>query len=173
MKSFLIILVALILGAAGGYFAWKYFANESLSFGGSKVVTAENYKEPFMWGITMRPTALGRYIDENWVQQIELAKILGVKWARISWSFDAPDQNQYNDEVINYLRSKGLEVYLIFEPGAQLESIKDPYSHGWRAHDRVRCNSFPPVRCWHRMFRCPRRHAGRIHGRKADACNVP
>jgi hypothetical protein len=131
MKNFLIILLALILGGAGGYFAWKYFANHGLGGTGHGAVTSASYKEPFMWGVTMRPTGLGKYIDEIWISQISLAKVLGVKWARIAWSYAAPDQFQFNDEVINYLKQNGLEVYLVIEPSTEFEKVTDPYRDGY------------------------------------------
>jgi hypothetical protein len=56
---------------------------------------------------------------------------LGVKWARISWSFDAPDQFQYNGEIIKYLKDYGIEVYLVIEPSDQFEKIQNPYKDGY------------------------------------------
>ncbi len=131
MKNFLIILFALIIGGGGGYFAWKYLTGQEGGQSKTQAVTAANYKEPFMWGITMRPTSLGRYIDELWLKQIKLQVNLGAKWVRLAYSFDAPDQFQYNDEVVNYLKKYGAEVYLIIEPSDKFDKIKDPYKDGY------------------------------------------
>lgn len=79
----------------------------------------------------MRPTGLGKYIDEIWLKQIAVATNLGVKWVRLSWSYDAPDQFKYHDEIIKYLKQSGLEVYLVIEPNGKFEDIQDPYKDGF------------------------------------------
>lgn len=131
MKNFFIIVLAIIIGVGGGYFVWKYLARLDFSIDKTEKVTAENYKEPFIWGVTMRPTGLGKYIDEIWLRQIALATNLGVKWARLSWSYDAPDQFIYHDEIIKYLKKAGLETYLVIEPSTKFEDVKDPYKDGY------------------------------------------
>jgi len=136
MKNFLIILLALIIGGGGGYFAWKYLAGRGGEQPRSEAITTENYREPFMWGITMRSTSLGRYIDTIWLKQIKLASNLGVKWVRLAWSFDAPDQFAFNDEIIKYLKDNGLQVYLIIEP-PKFDKIRDPYQDGFNNAFRI------------------------------------
>jgi len=128
MKNFLIILLALLIGAGGGYFAWKYFVTKDDS-GGSVSQTTDD--ESFLWGVTMRPTGLGKYSDSIWSKQLKVASNLGVKWVRIDWTHDAEDEFTYHDNIIDYLKQFGLNVYLVIEPTGKFENVRNPYQDGY------------------------------------------
>ena len=130
MKKLFIILIALLIGVGGGYLIYSKFFNGSASLS-KKVVTADNYKEPFMWGVTMRPNALGNYNDQIWNKQLKVASNLGIKWVRMGWSYDAPDQFDFHDPIIESIKSKGLDVYLVIEPSTIFENVQDPYKDGY------------------------------------------
>ncbi|MBM2820665.1 MAG: hypothetical protein HW405_425 [Candidatus Berkelbacteria bacterium] len=127
MKIFLLILIAIIIGASGGYFSYKYFIKD----GTGQVNGDGSYNEPFMWGVTMRSDALGRYINEIWLKEIKAARNLGVDHARIAWNHNGDDEMAYNEEILNYLIDGGLQVYLIVEPKGDFEKVQNPYQDGY------------------------------------------
>lgn len=131
-KSFLVVLLGLILGGIGGYFAYKSFSNTS----GTQKVAAKNkdlknYSEPFQWGINMRPNALGNYQPEIWQRQIKRATTLGVGWARIGWDYENADPFKRNDEVINALISNGIQPLLVIEQDPKQDGKVDNYKDGY------------------------------------------
>lgn len=130
MKNFLIVFFALILGVVGGYFGWRYYLNRSSATNTSKgsVITGENYQEPFMWGATMRPNALGKYSDEIWVKQLKVAAELGISWARIGYDHNV--DLSFHDNLFSFLTKKSINVYLVVEPQGDFEKVKDPYKDG-------------------------------------------
>lgn len=129
MKNFLIVFLALLVGAVGGYFGWRYYVNWASTTGHSqKTITAENYQEPFMWGATLRPNALGKYSDEIWVKHLKVAQDLGIGWVRIGYDHNV--DLSYHDNQFKYIKQKGFDIYLVIEPQGDFEKVKNPYKDG-------------------------------------------
>lgn len=129
MKKFLIALLVLIIVGGLGFAAWKFFLQGYLKKQQAK-------KEPFIWGVTMRPHALGRYTPATWLRQVNLAKDLGINFVRIGWQYDAyykgkPDQFGFHDEIFGKIQNKGMSVYLVFEGNPDVLEVKDPYYDGF------------------------------------------
>lgn len=127
MKKFLVVLIVLIVIGGGGYFIWNKYFNK---------ITASNYKEPFMWGVTMRPAALGRYNLKIWRDQLEYAQDLGVKHARIVWDFNAVyngknDAFKFHDEVIDEMEKAGVSPVIAFDADPGMFVVDDPYYDGY------------------------------------------
>lgn len=130
MKNFLIIFFALIIGGVGGYFAWKYLLSDnSGSFAGNRAVSSENYKEKFMWGVTARPSSLGKYVDEVWNNELIYAKGLGVDWVRIAYDHNAGFS--FHDEAFSYVKNQGLNIYLVIEPNGDFMALSNSYQDGY------------------------------------------
>lgn len=136
MKKFLIVLFALIIGGAGGYFAYRYFNKGGSESNENSSKTLADYTDTdFQWGVTMRASALGNYQPEIWTKQIKLAKKLGVGWARISWDYENKDPFGRNDSVINYLIDNGIQVVLIIEQDPKktnIDNYQDGYDEGFK-----------------------------------------
>lgn len=129
MKKFLISLLVLIILAGAGFFGWKYFLQGYLK-------KQQTKKEPFIWGVTMRPHALGNYTSASWLEQVKLAKDLGVNYIRIGWQYDAwrkgkPDQFGFHDEIFQTIQDNGLSVYVVFEGNPDVLEVNDPYYDGY------------------------------------------
>ncbi len=142
MKKILVIVVALIVGGAIGYFVYQYFFKDgSTPFGGGanggSDVAIGDYKEPFMWGVTMRPTGLGNYNDSIWSKQLKVASNLGAEWVRFGWSYDASDEFGFHDQIINLIEQWELKPYLVIEPSGKFENVKDPYSDGYENAKKI------------------------------------
>lgn len=75
------------------------------------------YGGAFQWGATMRPNAFG-YSVENWQQQIDKAKEMGLGWARLNWDYGGGFAR--NDAYINQVLDSGMNVVLVIEhnPGS-------------------------------------------------------
>lgn len=127
MKKILIFLVCLGVIGAAGYFGLKFYRQYKLK------------KEPFLWGVTMRPHALGRYDANTWNKELNLAKDLGVKYIRIGWQYDAWYNGKLNpfgfhDKVFSQAKEKGLSIYLVIESNpAEISELKNPYMEGYNS----------------------------------------
>lgn len=78
-------------------------------------LSAPSYGGAFQWGVTMRPHILGKYSAANWSEQIKKAKELGVGWGRINWDYDNSDPVARNSQVIDALKSNGINPVLVIE----------------------------------------------------------
>jgi len=137
MKNFLIILLALIIGGAGGYFAYqKFFKNQSSS-DSSRQVTAENYQEPFMWGVNVNPSALRKYDPAGWNLQMKRVAELGAGWIRLSFDNDAPDRFAIYDEMIDAANTRNINVYLGLGSTKPIETIGNTYQDGYNVGNEV------------------------------------
>lgn len=131
-KTFFVVLLALILGGVGGFFAYKSITNSQNSQNkASKNKDLKSYSEPFQWGVTMRPNALGNYQPEIWQRQIKRATALGVGWARIGWDYENADPFKRNDDVINALTNNGIQTLLVIEQDPKQEGKVDNYKDGY------------------------------------------
>lgn len=142
-KSILIVLLALILGGVGGYFAYKSFVNKKgIQVEASKTKDLKGYSEPFQWGVTMRPNSLGNYQPESWQKQIKRALTLGAGWARIGWDYENADPFKRNDEVINALTTNGVRTLLVIEQDpkqeGKVDNYKDGYDDGFKIADHYK-----------------------------------
>jgi len=138
MKSFLIIALALIIGAGGGYFAWKYFDNKAFpSFTQKKEVTLENYEEPFMWGINVNPSPVRNYSLEMWAKQTGYVTDLGVKWIRLVFDYNAADKFKIFDQMIDYAQSQGVNVLLSLDSSEPVTSLGNAYDDGYKVGSDV------------------------------------
>lgn len=73
------------------------------------------YSEPvgFKWGTQLRPYATNRYSDQLIDQQLDFAKELGVKWARLDWhNFN---DFSWHDRIIDEANKRGIHIVLILE----------------------------------------------------------
>lgn len=123
MKKALLIVLFLALGTVGGYFTYKS------TLGKAPVVEGSSDGMPFMWGITARPSSLGRYVDSVWVTQLTLIKNLDAGWVRLTYDHTAGFA--FHDEVINYIKAQGLNPYLVIEPKGDFNLVKNPYADGY------------------------------------------
>jgi len=131
MKKFLIVLLALIIGVAGGYFAYKYLVKQSANKK-ANVKSLSNYTEPFQWGVTMGPSDLNRYSLEIWKKQLKVANNLGVGWIRWRYDSENPDPFQRNDDVLKSVEAYELQTVLIIEQDPRKDSSKiDNYKDGY------------------------------------------
>lgn len=137
MKKFLVLLLALILGGTGGYFAYKYLANRSAQNKSSSEANAKSlasYNEPFQWGVTMRPSALGNYQPEIWRKQLKKAYSLGTHWARVSWDYENPEPFTRNDDVLKIMEDYEIQPVMIIEQNPKDkngDNYKDGYDDGF------------------------------------------
>lgn len=135
MKKFFIISLALIIGAAGGYFAYQYLVKNAANKK-ANVKSLSTYTEPFQWGVTMGPSDLNRYSAEIWRKQIKVATNLGVGWIRLRYDSENPDPFQRNDDEIKNLEDYKLQTVLIIEQdprkdSAKIDNYKDGYNDGF------------------------------------------
>lgn len=141
MKRFGVVLFALILGGAGGYFAWRYLAGQTFasSVDGDqrRIVTAANYKEPFMWGVNANPSAIGNYSIDTWTQQMTYVNQLGTPWIRLSFDNTPSNKFQIFDEMINQANKQGIKVYLGLGSTKPVTSIDDTYQDGFKVGSEV------------------------------------
>lgn len=133
MKSLLIVLLALIIGGFGGYFAYKKFYKKE----SSRTVTAENYKEPFMWGVNVNPSALRKYSLESWNKQLKYVNELGVSWIRLSFDNEPSNKFEMFDEMINAANKRSINVYLGIGSSKPIETIDDTYQDGYKVADEI------------------------------------
>jgi len=134
MKNFLIIVLALVVGGVGGYFAYKkLYQKESSANEGStnkRVVTAENYQEPFMWGIHLNPSSFQNYSLEFWNKQLKYATKLATPWIRLPMDQQALSHLNIYDEMIQAAKDRGMSIYLLLHPSGPYETLSDPYADG-------------------------------------------
>lgn len=128
MKNLVLILAILVVLIVGGWFGFNKFSEFS------HARTAK--KEPFLWGVTMRPGALGNYDAKVWNGQLKLAKELGVGYVRITWQHDAywkkkADAVAFHDNVIKAITENGLSTYLVIEANPDVLELDDPYYEGY------------------------------------------
>lgn len=133
MKNFFIIVLALIVGAGGGYFTWRYLASKS---GGNnsrseRKVTLANYQEPFMWGINVNPSPVRNYSLEMWNDQMNFVTNLGTKWIRLVFDNNANNKFQIYDEMIESANSQGTNVLLSLDSSKPVTSLDKPYDDGY------------------------------------------
>jgi len=126
VKKLLIIFLVLAILGGGGYLLWTKVLSKA----------ARVKKEPFVWGVTMRPHALGRYNQEVWAKEIALAKGLGVNYVRVGWQYDAwingkEDQFGFQEEIFKSIQDAGMNVYLVFEGNPDVLKVSDPYYDGY------------------------------------------
>lgn len=138
MKNFLIVLVALILGAAGGYFAWKYL-DVSGGKSGSKreKITAAGYNQPFMWGVNVRPSPLRNYSIDTWIAQMDYVKALGLHWIRLTFDYAPANKFEIFDEMVNYANSQNINVFLLLSSSKPILSIDNTYQDGYQVASDV------------------------------------
>jgi len=127
MKSFLLTLI-IIVAAAGlavaGYFGYqKWFNNE------------------FMWGVNIRPHAIGDWNKKNWGKQIKLATDLGVNAARVTWQHDGSykgdeDPFGFNDAIYESLKENNMKMVLVIEPNPK-GGITDFYKAGFEDGNKI------------------------------------
>lgn len=133
MKKFFVILLALIIGGVGGYYAYKYFVKQSANKK-ANVKSLSNYTEPFQWGVTMGPSDLNRYSSEIWGKQLKVANNLGAGWIRWRYDSENPDPFQRNDEVLKSVEAYELQTVLIIEQDVRDkggDNYKDGYDDGF------------------------------------------
>ncbi len=143
MKKYWGILFVFIVAALVGFLIWGNllrtdWTNISIIDNSPKTSASKTpkpynisyYKEPFLWGVTMQPAGLGRYIAEIWAMQVQVAKNLGVPYVRLSWDYTNPAKFDYHDEVIKALEAQGIKIYLGFNPSIPLKNVKASYNDG-------------------------------------------
>lgn len=135
MKRFLIILLALIIGGIGGYFAYQKFYKDSGLF--TRKVTAKNYKEPFIWGVNVNPSALRKYHISMWETNSKYIKELGVGWVRLSFDNEPTNKFKIYDEMINAASTQNINVYLGLGSTKPIETINDTYKDGYSVADEI------------------------------------
>lgn len=122
MKSCLLfLLVILIIGAAGvgGYFGFQWWANRS----------------EFMWGVNIRPHAIGNWCEKNWGKQMKLAAGLGINAVRLTWQHDGwyedkEDPFGFNDALYKSLKENNISIVLVIEPDPKAD-ITNYYQAGF------------------------------------------
>lgn len=137
MKKFLIILVALIIGAVGGYFVYQKFFKDQSIVSGSRIVTAENYKEPFMWGVNVNPSALRNYSLEGWNKQLKYVNELGASWIRLSFDNEPKNKFEIYDEMMKVTDERKINIYLGLGSSKPIETIGDAYKDGYSVADEI------------------------------------
>lgn len=119
MKKFIWFMLFLVILAGIGYGAY-YFWNKN----------KEDNK--FLWGITVRPHALGSYSAKVWDRQLKLVKDLGVQYIRLTWQNDGwPTPFEFHDPIIDRTKKQGFEIYLVLEALPHVLEQKDPYMDGY------------------------------------------
>lgn len=121
MKNFLLILLVIVIIAGagvGGYFGYQWWINRG----------------EFMWGVNIRPHALGDWNKKNWGKQMDLTKELGINAARVTWQHDGSykgdeDPFGFNDALYESLKENGMTMVLIIEPNPK-GGITDYYQAG-------------------------------------------
>lgn len=123
MKSFLLTLLIILIAAGvivGGYFGYQWWTNRSA----------------FLWGINIRPHAVGNWNKTNWGKQMDLATGLGVNGARITWQHDGSykgkeDPFRFNDALLTSLQENKISMVLVIEPDPK-GGITDYYQAGFQ-----------------------------------------
>lgn len=126
MKKILTILVVLAVVAVGGWFGLKQYRKWLVK------------KEPFVWGVTVRPHAIGKFSKSTWNKQLQLAKGLGVNYVRMSWQYDAYfnsklDPFGFHDNIIGMNEKQKLKTYMVIEANPDVLEVKDPYMDGYNS----------------------------------------
>lgn len=146
MKKFLIILLALAIGAVAGYFFLTKVLNKdsySLNIFERKAsptfskVTAENYQEPFMWGINVNPSPVRKYSLEMWNKQMKLVSGLGANWIRLTYGANVEERLEIFDEMVDSANKKGFSVFLSLDSSEPVTSLKKPYDDGYQVASEV------------------------------------
>lgn len=122
MKGFWLTLGIIVIIAAagiGGYYGYQYWTT----------------RNTFLWGVTIRPHAIGNFTASLWKKQLNLAGDLKVNAARITWQYDAwykgkEDPFGFQDNLLVTLKEKGAQVLLVIEPQPNKE-IPDYYQEGY------------------------------------------
>lgn len=122
MKSFLLTLLV-ILAVAGlavsGYFGFQAWFNQ----------------DAFMWGVNIRPHAIGDWTIKNWGKQMDLATALGINATRVTWQHDGYYKGRENpfafgDALYDSLKENGIKMVLVIEPDPR-GGITDYYKAGY------------------------------------------
>jgi len=139
VKKFLIIVLALIIGGAGGYFLYsKYFKNNvNNNTSNNRKVTAENYKEPFMWGVNVNPSALRNYSLEGWNKQLKYVNELGTSWIRLSFDNEPKNKFEIYDDMMKVTDERKINIYLGLGSSKPIETIDNPYQDGYKVADEI------------------------------------
>lgn len=139
MKTFLIILLALIIGGGGGYFVYsKYFKNQAaFSTSPSRIVTAQNYKEPFQWGINVNPSPVRNYSLEMWTKQMKYVNDLGCGWIRLVYGANISNRLEIFDEMVNDADKRNIQVLLSLDSTEPVQTISNPYDDGYKVAKEV------------------------------------
>lgn len=139
MKNSLIVILALIIGAAGGYFTWKYLIqkNGSSSSFKPRQVTLKNYKDPFMWGINVNPSPVRNYSLENWTRQMGYVTDLGAKWIRLVFDYNATDKFKIFDEMIDTAKKQNINTLLSLDSSKPVTSLDNAYDDGYKVGSDV------------------------------------
>jgi hypothetical protein len=122
VKNFVLTLLIIVGAAAlavGGYFGYQKWFGQG----------------PFLWGVTVRPHAVGNWNKNNWDKQTDHAKDLGINAARITWQYDASYKNKTNpiafhDNLYETLKEKGMTPLWVVEPQPN-KQITDYYKEGY------------------------------------------
>ena len=139
MKTFLIILLALIIGGGGGYFVYsKYFKNQAgSSISPSRTVTAEDYKEPFQWGVNVNPSPVRNYSLEMWIKQMKYVTDLGSGWIRLVYDAKVSNRLEIYDEMVNDANKRSIQVLLSLDSTEPVQTISNPYDDGYKVASEV------------------------------------
>lgn len=133
MKNSLIVILALIIGAVGGYFTWKYFlSNDSSTSSKTKKVTLENYKEAFQWGINVYPSEPQRYTLEGWREQMKAVSELGTGWIRLGYDSNTTNRLQENNDRVKAAEASNLQVFLVLDSTSPVDKVSNPYQDGFQ-----------------------------------------
>ncbi|MGA2667109.1 MAG: hypothetical protein ABSE91_03450 [Patescibacteria group bacterium] len=135
MKKVIFILVGvLILGAVIGIIVHQVLVNKGATKTSPPSATptvALPDPTAFQWGINTGPNALGDFTAENWQEQIDIMKKLGVKWVRFAWEYQAGNKVYIREnQVLQALWDNGINVILVIEPTGDWENM-DTYQNGY------------------------------------------
>lgn len=133
MKKLLLVFLVLAIIGLGGYFGWRYYDQSQ-----ANVTTTVNTpkKSTFVWGVTTRAFALGKFTDKQWQTQVKLARNLGVEYLRISWEPEGwynskLDPSGLNQALITEIEKQDMEPYLIFGENGKMTASETPYQDGY------------------------------------------
>lgn len=132
MKTFFVVFFALILGGAGGYFVWHNIINKSSTgtFAGHKVLTPQNFDEPFMWGVDTNPSAVKKYDLTTWNKELKLVKTLGTNWIRLVYDNKPANRLEIFDEMVNAANPQGINILLSLDSTSPVETVSNPQQDG-------------------------------------------
>lgn len=128
MKNF-IILLALILGGAGGYFGWKYFVPHQNA--------KRNFAEPFMWSVDVGPSPVAKYSIDLWAKQMSHVTKLGAKWIRLGFDNKPSDKFEIFDEMVDYARSRDINIIMGLDSTTPVTEVEQPYQDGQKVCGEV------------------------------------